>query len=301
MNSRSALVFLRTWLLPVALCAGAFGLHWALHVPPGPLPPPSPAQIEADKKAADKKKKDAEKKKKDEERKSGKAKAKPERPTVKDMVYEPFGRPRPQHIVEQLWEYYEPKPFKSEPTFEAWQTAHKPILTQIVAAARTTAIPETPAVSVAPSECHTIRCRFTVTGPDQAALDQLVEILKQLELDGGSLWHSFTAGASALEPSKREGVPERYKVELTVSFMRDLPHLEHISVPGKGPLRSPAPTPPMPTATDGLAAPDGKTPPGKTPPGKTPPGKTTPRSTPRSSSTATPSPTGATASDPKPG
>lgn len=293
----SPLVFLRTWLLPVALVGGAFGLHWALHVPPGPLPPPSPAKIEADKKAADKKKKDEEKKKRDEERKSGKVRPKPERPTVRELAYEPFGRPRPPHIIEQLWAYYEPKPFKSEPTFEAWQTAHKPLIAQIVSAARNTALPAIAAVNVLTSECHTIRCRFTLSGPEQAPLEQLAEVIKELEQGDGPLWHSITVTPAVLEPSKREGGPTRHKLDITASFMRDLPALDSIIVPGKGPLHLPAPPtpPPLPAGQDPLATPSSTGPRGSS---TAPP---TGATVPRRSSTATPSPTGATAQDPKPG
>ncbi len=54
------LVALRTWLLPVALGAGAFALHYALHVPAGPLPPPSPPHIDGDTNAAAKARRDEE-------------------------------------------------------------------------------------------------------------------------------------------------------------------------------------------------------------------------------------------------
>ena len=135
-RTRAVLVALRTWLLPVAIGAGAFGLHYALHVPAGPLPPPSPTQLEEQKKQAEKDKKEAERKQKEEDRKAGKVRPPAERSGARDLPYEAFTRPRSEFILAQLREYYVPRAFKSEPTFEAWQTAHKSILSQLVSAAR---------------------------------------------------------------------------------------------------------------------------------------------------------------------
>ncbi|HEY0133156.1 MAG TPA: hypothetical protein VGB85_03725 [Nannocystis sp.] len=241
------LVTLRTWLLPVALGAAAFGLHYAMHVPPGPLPPPSPAELEEKKKAAEKKKKDDEKKQKEADKKAGKV-TKPERTGPRELAYEPFSRPRERYLLEQLWAYYEPIGFSKEPTFEAWQTAHKPLISQIVSATRQAVFAaDGPAISVAASECHTIRCRFTITAPTAEALEQMSAALADLRLGEGSLWHSFKPGKVVEEPSKREGVDPKQKLEFTVGFMRDLPALAHIEVPGKGRLRPP-PTPSRPAA-----------------------------------------------------
>ena len=292
-RSRAVLVALRTWLLPVALGAGAFGLHYALHVPPGPLPPPSPTVLEEQKKQADKEKRDAERKQKEADRKAGKVRA-PERSGVRDLPYEPFNRPRSEFILAQLRDYYLPKSFKSEPTFEAWQTAHKVVIGQLVSAGRVLALPTGPTITVASSECHTIRCRFTVSSPTPESLTTRVDLLKTLELDGKSLWHSFKPGKLAEEPAKREGAELRHKQEIVVVFLRDLPPLDRIEAPGKGRLR-PLATPPVP--------PPGTTPtPGTSTPGK--PGKLGPTGAPITGTpgkpSSTPSPTGAAAPDPTP-
>jgi hypothetical protein len=259
------LVLLRTWLLPLAVGAAAIGVHYAIHVPAGPLPPPSPAELEADKKAADKKKKADAAAKREADRKAGKDKPRPARSGVRDLAYEPFRRPRPAHIIEQLWAYYEPMVFKKEPTFEAWQTAHKPLLAQIVDAARHTAMPDAPVITIAANECHTIRCRFSITAPTQETLDAMIPVLRQLRLGDGPLWHSFEAGTPAADKDKKGAAvnPPRFKVELTVSFTRDLPTLAEISLPEQGPLRvqpppSHGPIPAagqLPTTTTGALAP----------------------------------------------
>lgn len=261
------LVTLRTWLLPVALGAAAFGLHYALHVPPGPLPPPSPAELEEKKKADEKKKKDDERKQREADKKAGKA-LKPERAGPRDLAYEPFSRPRDRYLLDQLWAYYEPMGFSKEPTFDAWQTAHKPLLSQIVSATRQAVFADGPAISVAASECHTIRCRFTITAPTAGALEQMSAALADLQLGNGSLWHSFKPGKIVEEPSKREGVEPKQKLEFTVSFMRDLPALTHIEAPGKGRLRSP-PSPSRPAFVPGPTAPTARPQPG--PASATPP------------------------------
>ncbi|MBA3545142.1 MAG: hypothetical protein H0T76_01525 [Nannocystis sp.] len=242
------LVLLRTWLLPLTVGAAAFGLHYALHVPAGPLPPPSPAEVEADKKAADKKKKDEEKAQREADRKAGKTKPRAERSGARELAYEPFRRPRPDHIIEQLWAYYEPMAFKKEPTFEAWQTAHKSLLTQIVDATRRTALPDGPELTVATSECHTIRCRFTITATTQEPLDAIIPVLRQLRLGTGPLWHSFEADTPAADKDKAGNAtkPPRFKAELTVSFTRDLPTLADMSLPELGPLRTQSPATPGP-------------------------------------------------------
>jgi hypothetical protein len=237
------LVLLRTWLLPLAVGAAAVGVHYALHVPAGPLPPPSPAQLEADKKAADKKKKDDDARQREADRKAGKVRPRAERSSVRELAYEPFRRPRPAYIIEQLWAYYEPMAFKKEPTFEAWQTAHKPLLQQIVDATRHTALPDAPAIIITTSECHTIRCRFSIATPTRETLDAMIPVLQQLRLGDGPLWHSFEAGTPAVDKDKAGAPldPPRFKAELTVSFTRDLPTLAEISLPEQGPLRIQAP------------------------------------------------------------
>jgi len=203
------LVLLRTWLLPLTVGAAAVGLHYALHVPAGALPPPSPAQLEADKKAADKKKKEDDARQRAADKKAGKVT--PRERTVRELAYEPFRKPRPAHIVEQLWAYYEPMAFKKEPVFEAWQTAHKPLLWQIVDATRHTAAPDTPAIEVATSECHTIRCRFTISAPTQASLVTEIAALKQLRLGSEPLWHSIEAQEPIADKSKAGGAGQTPK------------------------------------------------------------------------------------------
>ncbi len=269
------LVLLRTWLLPLTVGAAAFGLHYALHVPAGPLPPPSPAQVEADKKAADKKKKDDEKAQREADRKAGKTKPRAERSGARELAYEPFRRPRPDHIIEQLWAYYEPTAFKKEPTFEAWQTAHKPLLVQLVDATRRTALPDEPEMTVAASECHTIRCRFTLTASTQEPLDAIIPVLRKLRLGSGPLWHSFEASFPAVDKDKGGAAvkPPRFKAEITVSFTRDLPTLAEMSLPELGPLRTQSPPTPGPIPASQL-------PPATGAPGTaTSPTKSTPKST----------------------
>lgn len=247
-RSRRAALFitLRTWLLPVALGACAFGLHYALHVPDGPLPPPSPAELEEKKKAAEKKKRDDDKKKRDADKKAGKSKPTPaERPGPRDLPYEAFSRARDRYLLEQLWAYYEPKGFSKEPAFDAWHTAHKPLVSQIVNATRQLVLPDGPAVSVATSECHTIRCRFVLNAPTPEALEQMSAAIGELQLGGESLWHSVQLGRVTAEPSKREGVESKHRLEFTVGFIRDLPPIGSIVLPGKGPLRVPPPPRPI--------------------------------------------------------
>ncbi len=261
---RARLLALRTWLLPVVLGGAAFALHYAMHVPAGPLPPPSPAQLEADKKAADKQKREDERKQKEADRKANKAAAKADpAASPRDLPYEPFSRPRDRYLLEQLWDYYETKSFiKIEPVFEAWQTAHKPIVTQVVNATRQLALPDGPMITVGASECHTIRCRFTISAAEAEPLTRLSAALEQLKLGSDPLWHSFVAGKVIEEPSKREGVAGKQKLELTVSFIRDLPPLARMELPGKGPLR--VPPPPRPTVIPPATAPS-SLPPSTTP------------------------------------
>lgn len=243
----SYFVTLSTWLLPVAVATAGFGVHFALHVPPGPLPPPSPAKVEEDRKAADRKKKEEERKRKEEERKAGKKTPKADR-GPKEFPYEPFTAPRKPYLLSQLWEYYGPTDFKKEPTFDAWQTAHKPIIAQIVQLSRQVGFVDPPAISVSSSECHTIRCRFSLSSADQEPLDQLIEHLRALQIDGASLWHDFDASAPAVD---KKDAAKRLKSQVTVSFMRDLPPLASITLPGKGNLSvapKPAPVPTTPSA-----------------------------------------------------
>jgi len=262
-RSGPILAALYTWLLPFAVAAAGFGVHYALHVPPGPLPPPSPQKVEDDKKAADKKKKDDERKQRDEDRKAGKKPAKVDR-GPRELPYEPFSRPREQYLLDQLWAYYEPEDFKKEPTFDAWQTAHKPLITQIVQNARTVGLAPAPAINVIGAECHTIRCRFTLTGSEDD-LTSIVPVLRDLELGDASLWHKFEAADPT--PDKKD-TGGRFKAQFTVSFIRDLPALTDIEVPGKGRLSVPRPTPSVPASS----------PPPPSTPSSTPP--TTPRSGP---------------------
>lgn len=288
-RSAAVLIALRTWLLPVALGAGAFALHYVLHVPAGELPPPSPAEVEEAKKLADKAKREADRKQKEADRKAGKVTPTVPRSGARDLPYESFTRPRAEFLLAQLREYYSPKPFKAEPTFEAWQTAHKALLGQIVGAVRALALPEGPAITVASSECHTIRCRLTLSSPTPEALATMVAALEKLEQGGQPLWFSYKPGKVTLEPAKK-GVDERHKQELTVIFQRDLPALNHITAPGQGPLRPPPSPPTTPPPVVPPSAHPGGSPFAATGPGG--PAK------PGRSSTAQPSPTGATAPEP---
>jgi hypothetical protein len=257
MTSRALLVTLRNWLLPVALGCGAFAVHYAMHVPPGPLPPPSPAKQDEERKAADKAKREEERKQREADRKAGKSRP---RTGPRELPYEPFTAPRRQFLLDQLWAYYEPQDLKHEPTFDAWQTAHKPLISQIVTAARTAAGASATAVTVGTSECHTIRCRFSLVGADSDELTRVVDLLRSLELEDGPLWHSFEAGKPA--PEKKGDAAGRQKLQVTVSFARDLPAMAAIRIPGKGPLR--------PSVTPGAA-----------PPGDRPLRERTPTPTPR--------------------
>ena len=294
-RTRAVLVALRTWLLPVAIGAGAFGLHYALHVPAGPLPPPSPTQLEEQKKQAEKDKKEAERKQKEEDRKAGKVRPPAERSGARDLPYEAFTRPRSEFILAQLREYYVPRAFKSEPTFEAWQTAHKSILSQLVSAARLLELPSGPNITVSASECHTIRCRFTLSAPTSEALSTIVTTLETLELDGASIWFSFKPGKVVPEPAKTADAEPRQKQEIVVIFRRDLPPIDRIQSPGRGPLRPPPTTiaPEVPTSPTAGTPATGTPAAGKTAP-------TSPTGKPARSSTAKPSPTGATAREPDP-
>lgn len=248
------LVLLRNWLLPITVAAAGVGVHYVLHVPPGPLPPPSPAELEAEKKARDKEKRDEELRQRAEDKKAGKTRP---RSTVRELAYEPFKQPRSAHIIEQLWAYYEPMAFKKEPTFDAWQTAHKPLLWQLVEATRSTAQPDAPAIEVAHSECHTIRCQFTISSTTQEALTTEIAALEQLRLGSDPLWHSFDAEAPVADPPRAgaAATPPRFKAVITVSFTRDLPVLAEVTLPGKGPVLTPSPpaTGPIPAGQRGTA------------------------------------------------
>lgn len=260
MNRSGPIALALTWLLPFAVAAAGFGVHYALHVPRGPLPPPSPQKIEDDRKAAEKKKKDDEKKQREEDRKAGKKPPKTER-GPRELPYEPFSRPREQYLLDQLYAYYEPEDFKKEPTFDAWQTAHKPLISQLVQSARQVGLEPAPAVSVTGTECHTIRCRFTLTG-DEKDLAAVIPVLRDLRLGADSLWHSFVADEPSADKKDTGG---RFKAQLTVSFTRDIPALTAIEVPGKGrlsvPRLTPSATPTGPAAT-GPSGPTGQDPAG---------------------------------------
>lgn len=287
-RSRALLVALRTWLLPVALGAAAVGLHYALHVPAGHLPPPSPAALEEAKKQAEKDNREAERKQKEEDRKAGKRPA-IDKNAVRDLPYEAFTRPRSEFILAQLREYYIPLAFKTEPTFEAWQTATKSHIGQLVSAARQLALPSSPNITVTSSECHTIRCRFTLSSPDTESLASMVTLLQTLEQGGQTIWHTFKPGKVIEEPSKREGAEARHKQELVVIYQRDIPPMDRIESPGKGRLRPvTAPTlSPSTAKTPGTGIPTGTGKPGTTKPAKP-------------ATTAKPSPTGAVAPKPDP-
>ncbi len=238
------LKFARAWLLPVVVGTAAIGLHFRLHVPPGPLPPPSPAELEAAKAKADKEKQEAERKQREEDRKAGRLP-----PAPQDLAYEAFRQPRSEYLLSQLWQYYGPKSYNNvEPVFEAWQTAHRPLLNQIFGAAKLRNTGDPPAITLQNTSCHTIRCRFTLRSTDRAAVERMADTLESLELDGASLWREFSRGKLTEEPGKRESDQAHHKLELTVGFVRDLPPIERIQIPGVGPLRqarTPTKTPPI--------------------------------------------------------
>jgi hypothetical protein len=264
------------WLLPVVLVGAAVLTHWLLNVPPGPLPPPV--------------QKDEPKKKESPATPAG------DDDDDKDKGGdEPFTAPRSDTLLAQVREAYGAAAFKSEPTFEAWSAAHRPLINQVVASARVQAfkgVTPIPSISVTGVECHTIRCRFSLTSAKTEDIQKLIDTLQGLQLDGAGLWHSFKADPFVEEPSKRSGAAPRMRTAVEVSFLRDLPKVDKITLADGAPLKQP---PTIPTAVPGsipgsiptrgsvpahstTAAPPGPMTPGApTPTGTVPGGTATPK------------------------
>lgn len=216
------------WVLPFVLVSTAVAIHWWLDVPNGPLPPPVQKEGEAKKPAPPKPAGDADDDDKDKD------------------VDAPFTTPRTPGLLTQLWDAYDALPFGSEPTFEAWNAAHKPRITQLVTATRLQLFKgraPPPSISVSNIECHTVRCRFTLTTLGQEDLQSLVDALEGLRLDGATVWHKFVPDPIAEEPAKREGAPMRYKATILASFIRDLPPIDLITFKDGAPIKPPMPPP----------------------------------------------------------
>lgn len=233
------------WILPPAAVAAALALHWSLNVPPGPLPPPG--QKEDERKPAPPKP----------DRGKTKDDPKTREPPERDP---PFTTPRTPGILTQTWDAYDPVEFKNEPTFEAWSAAHRPILNQIIAAARTWTFKDrdpAPTVTASSVECHTVRCRFTLAAPERADVEAVLETLDGLQLGGATIWHKFLPDPIELEPSKRPGTAPRNRSVVTVSFIRDLVPVPSLRVRDGSPLKLPTPAKPPAGATPAGTAPAG--------------------------------------------
>lgn len=227
------------WVLPFILVSAAALVHWSLDVPAGPLPPPGQKEGEAKKPA-------------------------PPKPAAADPgdddkdkdreADEPFTTPRTPGLLTQLWDAYDNLPFASEPTFEVWNTAHKPRVTQLITTARMQLFKgraPPPSVSVSSIECHTVRCRFTLTTNAREDLEQLITALEGLRLDGATLWHKYVPDAIVEEPPKRAGAAPRWKSNVVIAFIRDLPPIDLITFKDGAPIRpnvAPAPAPDAPIA-----------------------------------------------------
>jgi hypothetical protein len=251
------------WVLPVVLVGGAVLTHWLLNVPPGPLPPP----VQKD------------------EPKKKEAPATPGGDDDDDKDKggdEPFTAPRSDTLLAQVREAYGAAAFKSEPTFEAWSAAHRPLINQVVASARVQTfkgVTPIPSISVTGVECHTIRCRFSLTSTKTEDIQQLIDTLQGLQLDGAGLWHSFKPEPFVEEPSKRAGAAPRMRTALEVSFLRDLPKIDKITLADGTPLKQP---PPLPTTVPGSIPSRGSVPANgttATPSGPMTPGAPTPTGT----------------------
>lgn len=224
------------WVLPFVLVSTAVALHWWLDVPNGPLPPPVQKEGEAPKKPAPKP-----------------AAASDDDDKDKD-VDEPFTTPRTPGLLTQLWDAYDAVPFDREPTFEAWNAAHKPRVTQLVTSTRLQLFKgrlPPPAISASNIECHTVRCRFTLTTNNQADLQALVDALQGLRLDGATIWHKFVPDDIVEEPAKREGAPPRFKATILAAFIRDLPPIDLLTFKDGAPIK-----PPMPPPTPAVQVPE---------------------------------------------
>jgi len=263
------------WLLPFLCVSAALIVHWVLSVPPGPLPPPvakepppKPSPLPAGDEDDDK---------------------------DKDDPFEPFTTGRADNLLAQLHEAYDAVAFKAEPTFEAWSVAHRPLITQVITATRLQTfkgVVPSPSVSTSNVECHTVRCRFTLSSSNQEDLQTLLDAVAALQLDGAPLWHTWKPDDIAEEPAKRANAKPRMRTQVMVSFARDLPKIDQIKLPSGQPLK-PATITPVKTPTPG------PTPTGKSPSTATGPlGPGGPTTNPTHSTTATP--TGAPSSTARP-
>lgn len=264
------------WLLPFLCVSAALIAHWSLSVPPGPLPPPvakdpppkpSPAPAAGD--DDDDKDKDG---------------------------FEPFTAPRAANLLVQLHEAYDGVAFKAEPTFEAWSVAHRPLITQIITATRLQTfkgLVPSPSVSTSNVECHTVRCRFTLSSSKQEDLQLLLDALAGLQFEGAPLWHTWKPDEIAEEPAKRANAKPRMRTQVLVSFARDLPKVDRINLQSGAPLKPATITPvkvPGPSAGAPTQSPSTVTPPVPGGPATGPrPSTAPPSSTARPSSTAQPS------------
>ncbi|MDC0675605.1 hypothetical protein [Nannocystis radixulma] len=260
------------WLLPFLCVSAALIAHWVLSVPPGPLPPPvvkepppKPSPLPAGDEDDDKDK----------------------------DPFEPFTAPRAESLLAQLHEAYDGVAFKAEPTFEAWSVAHRPLITQVITATRLQTfkgVVPSPSVSTSNVECHTVRCRFTLSSSKQEDLQTLLDAVAALQIDGAPLWHTWKPDDIAEEPAKRANAKPRMRTQVLVSFSRDLPKIDQIKLQSGAPLKPATITPVKVPNPNPSAMPTGTPPTGPLGPG----GATTgPRPTPAP-------PTGATSSTARP-
>jgi hypothetical protein len=262
-TGRAALV---GWLLPFVGVSAAILAHWYLSVPPGPLPPPVPKDPP-----------------KEEPKKPEPKRAPAAANDDEDGGFEPFTTPRSDNLLVQLREAYGELAFKSEPTFEAWSVAHRPLITQIITATRLQVfkgVVPSPSISTSNVECHTIRCRFTLSSNKEEDLQSLLDALASLKLDGAPLWHTWKPEAIAEEPTKRANARPRMRTNVLVSFRRDLPKVDAITLESGAPLkpasvapiRPAAATPTVPATTKPTTSPTAlPSRPSTSPPTSTPP------------------------------
>lgn len=267
-TGRAALV---GWLLPFLAVSAALIAHWVINVPPGPLPPPQVKEPPPKPKPGTPPGDDDDDKEKD--------------------GFEPFTAPRADNLLAQLHEAYDKVTFKAEPTFEAWSVAHRPLITQIITATRMQAfkgLVPSPSVSTSNVECHTIRCRFTLSSSKQEDLQRLLDALATLQLDGAKLWHTWKPEDIAEEPAKRPNAKPRMRTQVMVSFARDLPKLDAIKLESGAPLKPATITPVKVPNPNPSAIPPGSTHPGPTGAPLRPTGSPSTTSTARPNSAAHP-------------
>ena len=127
---------------------------------------------------------------------------------------------------------YTKMPYEREPVHGEFSLAHKSLVFQIVNNAREQAFrgsPDTPEASLLTNDCRTIRCRLIIGGPYRFEVAILAEAIRELRLERKPLWHSVQI--RELAPGRgRNGT--RYRFEILVSFQRDYPEIEKISLLG---------------------------------------------------------------------